>query len=186
MYKAVQMDDGSIKLVHHGIEGQKWGVRRFQNEDGSLTPAGRERYASKEDVDIAKKTFKAVKKLNRSGGFYDSKGNKIYVTNDAVNDARSQYIMKKGSYIAGKKGENAEERFYTREFTRKGLPGSISDATHNLRMTDLANNIAAKKGKGYTENILRKANNRLTAQFLAGTALTVGSIAVSAYLSAKN
>ena len=31
-------------LMHHGIKGQHWGVRRFQNEDGSLTPAGRERY----------------------------------------------------------------------------------------------------------------------------------------------
>ena len=31
-------------LYHHGIKNQKWGVRRFQNEDGSLTPAGRERY----------------------------------------------------------------------------------------------------------------------------------------------
>lgn len=31
-------------LVHHGILGQKWGVRRFQNEDGTLTPAGKKRY----------------------------------------------------------------------------------------------------------------------------------------------
>lgn len=31
-------------LAHHGIEGQKWGVRRFQNEDGSLTEEGRKRY----------------------------------------------------------------------------------------------------------------------------------------------
>ena len=31
-------------LYHHGIKGQKWGVRRFQKKDGSLTPAGKERY----------------------------------------------------------------------------------------------------------------------------------------------
>lgn len=34
----------SVYLAHYGIPNQKWGVRRFQNEDGSLTPAGRERY----------------------------------------------------------------------------------------------------------------------------------------------
>lgn len=39
-------------LVHHGILGQKWGIRRFQNEDGSLTPAGKKRY----DVDVSRQT----------------------------------------------------------------------------------------------------------------------------------
>ena len=34
----------SNELYHHGIKGQKWGVRRFQNKDGSLTNAGRKRY----------------------------------------------------------------------------------------------------------------------------------------------
>lgn len=32
------------ELEHHGILGQKWGIRRYQNEDGSLTSAGRDRY----------------------------------------------------------------------------------------------------------------------------------------------
>lgn len=32
------------ELMHHGIKGQKWGVRRFENEDGSLTPEGKIRY----------------------------------------------------------------------------------------------------------------------------------------------
>ena len=33
------------KLQHHGVKGQKWGVRRYQNKDGSLTPEGRKRYS---------------------------------------------------------------------------------------------------------------------------------------------
>lgn len=32
------------ELMHHGIMGQKWGVRRFQNEDGTLTELGKKRY----------------------------------------------------------------------------------------------------------------------------------------------
>lgn len=36
----------SEELAHHGIRGMKWGVRRFQNKDGSLTAAGKKRYGS--------------------------------------------------------------------------------------------------------------------------------------------
>lgn len=38
-------------LAHHGIKGQKWGVRRFQNEDGSLTPEGEKRYGNLKNYD---------------------------------------------------------------------------------------------------------------------------------------
>ena len=37
------MNNNSNVLVHHGIKGQRWGVRRYQNEDGSLTAAGKKR-----------------------------------------------------------------------------------------------------------------------------------------------
>lgn len=33
-------------LVHHGIKDQRWGVRRFQNRDGTLTPLGKRRYGN--------------------------------------------------------------------------------------------------------------------------------------------
>lgn len=33
-------------LQHHGVKGQKWGVRRYQNPDGSVTAAGKKRYNS--------------------------------------------------------------------------------------------------------------------------------------------
>lgn len=37
-FKAVDISENV--LAHHGILGQKWGIRRYQNKDGSLTPAG--------------------------------------------------------------------------------------------------------------------------------------------------
>lgn len=38
-------DHGSDELYHHGVKGQKWGVRRYQNSDGSLTAEGKEHYS---------------------------------------------------------------------------------------------------------------------------------------------
>lgn len=35
---------GQNELYHHGILGMKWGIRRFQNKDGTLTQAGKQRY----------------------------------------------------------------------------------------------------------------------------------------------
>ena len=53
------------ELYHHGIKGMKWGVRRFQNNDGSLTPAGKKRYVTAaQGVRNANDAAKAARKAS--------------------------------------------------------------------------------------------------------------------------
>lgn len=40
------------ELYHHGVKGMKWGVRRYQNKDGSLTPSGKKRYSDKSPYEV--------------------------------------------------------------------------------------------------------------------------------------
>lgn len=50
------------ELCHYGVKGMKWGRRRYQNVDGTLTPAGQKRYDQDERVGKAKAEYKNAKK----------------------------------------------------------------------------------------------------------------------------
>ena len=73
-------------LMHHGIKGQKWGVRRFQNKDGSYTKAGKERRSSnstKQSFDNLRKDFDDnykiySQKIDKLGNEYTEKVDKEF------------------------------------------------------------------------------------------------------------
>ena len=71
--------DGS-ELYHHGIKGQKWGVRRFQNPDGTLTEAGKarlEKYKRTELKGVNEAYFKRIDKMAKTSGRLNARRNKL-------------------------------------------------------------------------------------------------------------
>lgn len=61
----IRFEGGDFKmngfyLAHHGIKGQRWGIRRFQNEDGSLTNKGKARYLSNDTLSRATEVTKST------------------------------------------------------------------------------------------------------------------------------
>ena len=62
----------SLELYHHGIKGMKWGVRRFQKKDGSLTSAGKKRYYDTPELNKQKAAIKRTgKQLSKATQAYN-------------------------------------------------------------------------------------------------------------------
>lgn len=77
-------------LEHHGILGMKWGVRRFQNADGSLTPEGRARYG---DVLTKKQMQNYIREYNlRTGSKKTINKNTVFKTPNGMYDYKGRKL----------------------------------------------------------------------------------------------
>ena len=111
----------STELYHHGILGQKWGVRRFQNEDGSLTDAGKRRYVG---VIVG--------------------GVKSYLKNKKRNKVLAEARAKRQATLAAKKQHEAEKKdalesgdpTRIQNFQRELSNDELRYATDRIRLTE--------------------------------------------------
>lgn len=155
------MDCKNSFLTHHGIAGQRWGVRRFQNKDGTLTKAGKERYKSTDTIFVSgssktqdssseyyrKKLPKEIRKELTSGMKAKSK----IIVGDAPGIDRQvqDYLNKKNYKNVEVYGPGKQVRYSA---NRKWKTNPIDDPDHEpgskewLAKKDIAMTDAASKG----------------------------------------
>ncbi len=134
-------------LVHHGIKGQKWGVRRFETKSGHLTSAGKKRY---DDSGDGTKTSTTGKKKSSKAATYAKVGAAVVATGLAAYGAYklSKYVKSeagKRSYESGKRfaefnyGRPAKKLY--EDYLRTGNPifQSTAESTYSAYRETLSN-----------------------------------------------
>ena len=186
-------DNFNDELSHHGIKGMKWGVRRYQNADGSLTPAGEKRYAAKNDYKSASKDYRAAVKEQRyaSNKAFGIQGLKDYKkaeqkTLDAdINRSKAKAEYAKAKAKTDEKGEKAEFKSYVKSIGKTGLEGSYSDRMSGGRSTAMLDDLRTRKGEEYASRVEKKIQSQAIAKLVGGIAVSVGSAVVAGILAAN-
>lgn len=147
------------ELYHFGVQGQKWGLRRYQNEDGSLTDAGRQHYGytmSREVNRLKKyakkeqnKEFKSKKKANVAAK-YKRKKQKIQFLTGYRYGSTGLFAHQQGKYEA-----KADRLAYKSEkYKRKG-------SKLYEKMKEKYRNMPADTFKSSDLNYLKKYSSRV-------------------------
>ena len=150
------------ELQHFGIKGMKWGVRRYQNKDGSLTPAGKKRYdESDEEREKKEKSKKTKAKVATAA---------VATAAIATTAAMNKDKIKKGvDFVNAKKSSKDEKKETTVEDYKEGLKKtqSADKALQGIKeIVNKADDVAyAKKVRNdlsqMTDKDLQQAVNRL-------------------------
>lgn len=90
-------------LAHHGIKGQKWGIRRYQNEDGSYTEEGKRRYGMYDySKERRNKLYTDTNRMRASQRFKDAKNTITYqdqskTMTDSEKELKAYELLKEGN-----------------------------------------------------------------------------------------
>ena len=139
------------ELYHHGIKGQRWGIRRFQNKDGTLTKAGQRR-AAKLEAEYEKVTGNKVFSSSSSSKFSGKKNIKN-MTDDELIERTNRLNAEKNYMEAQKNHISAQTQLSSLQpkQTNKGkeLVKEVFD--------DVIKPAAKNVGKQYLEKMLKEA-----------------------------
>ena len=158
------------ELYHHGILGMKWGVRRYQNKDGTLTPAGKKRY-DRDKLDNAGK-----KKENRIDT--SNPDPRRWVREDIerskkVVDTSANLVKEIGKIEKESHPKSVKKRPDLSNMTDQELKQKINREMLEKQYTDLFEKEEApvvSKGRRYTAQILETAGSALA---ITGSALSI-------------
>lgn len=104
----------SRELYHYGTDGMKWGIRKYQYEDGSLTPAGYQRY-----INGLQKKYSKLKK--RSEAQYKLADKRFDVLQQKMDPESKKYNEKTASKSSTQKSKNTLQVFITSHLKMKNL-----------------------------------------------------------------